>query len=218
MHRRRLWARTIHTLAADVIALIDQLGGQVDLVGHDWGGAITYAVCASSPARVRRAVTLAIPHPATFLRSLAYSRQWRRSWYMGLFQLPGAGHLVRARDSRLDRSAVARLVAGLHARSCPARRASRLPRREPPRTTRVLPCDPPPAVDARRSPAARRGEDHAAAAPAPWCRRDGCIVAPTAVDERWFADRVLEIVPNVGHFLHAEQPAPIAARVTSWLA
>jgi pimeloyl-ACP methyl ester carboxylesterase len=80
----------LDTLAADASALIDQLGGRVSLVGHDWGAAITYAVCALSPSRVRRAVTLAMPHPGTFLRSLAYSAQWRRSWYMALFQLPGA--------------------------------------------------------------------------------------------------------------------------------
>ena len=88
----------LETLAADAIALIDRLGGQVDLVGHDWGGAITYTVCAAAPSHVRRAVTLAIPHPATLLRSLAHSKQWKKSWYMGLFQLPGAGYLVRRRE------------------------------------------------------------------------------------------------------------------------
>jgi pimeloyl-ACP methyl ester carboxylesterase len=30
----------LDTLAADALALIDHLGGQVDLVGHDWGGMI----------------------------------------------------------------------------------------------------------------------------------------------------------------------------------
>ena len=50
----------LDTLAADALALIDHLGGQVDLVGHDWGGMITYTVCAAAPSHVRRAVTLAI--------------------------------------------------------------------------------------------------------------------------------------------------------------
>ena len=48
------------------------------------GGAITYTVCAAAPSHVRRAATLAIPHPATLLRSLAHSKQWKKSWYMGL--------------------------------------------------------------------------------------------------------------------------------------
>ena len=91
----------LDTLAADALALIDHLGGQVDLVGHDWGGMITYTVCAAAPSHVRRAVTLAIPHPATFLRSLASSKQWKKSWYMALFQLPGADYLVRRRDLAL---------------------------------------------------------------------------------------------------------------------
>src|SRR5207248_1475056 len=38
---------------------------------------------------------------ATFLRSLAYSKQWKKSWYMVLFQLPGADYLVRRRDLAL---------------------------------------------------------------------------------------------------------------------
>src|SRR5438094_7161758 len=80
----------LDTLASDALALIDRLGAQVDLVGHDWGGMITYTVCAAAPSHVCRAVTLAIPRPATFLRSLAHSKQWKKSWYMGLFQLPGA--------------------------------------------------------------------------------------------------------------------------------
>jgi pimeloyl-ACP methyl ester carboxylesterase len=42
----------LDTLAADALALIDHLGGQVDLVGHDWGGMITYTVCAAArPSR-----------------------------------------------------------------------------------------------------------------------------------------------------------------------
>src|SRR5213075_57815 len=58
----------LDTLAADAVAL----------VGHDWGGAITYTVCAAAPSHVRRAVTLAIPHPATLLRSLASTKQWKK--------------------------------------------------------------------------------------------------------------------------------------------
>ena len=46
---------------------------------------------------------------------------------------------------------------------------------------------------------------------------DGCIVPPTDEDRRWFDARVLEVVPNLGHFLHVEAPATIAARVTRWL-
>jgi pimeloyl-ACP methyl ester carboxylesterase len=47
---------------------------------------------------------------------------------------------------------------------------------------------------------------------------DGCVLPPREPDGRYLRDRSLEIVPNAGHFLHLEQPAAIAARVTGWLA
>ena len=93
----------LETLAHDVIELLEELGEPVDLVGHDWGAVITYAVCALAPERVRRAATLAVPHPLTMLRALRSPAQLRRSWYMLLFQLPGAERLVRARDLALIR-------------------------------------------------------------------------------------------------------------------
>jgi len=39
----------LDTLAADALALIDRLSGQVDLFGGDWGGAITALLPASWP-------------------------------------------------------------------------------------------------------------------------------------------------------------------------
>src|SRR5207249_11996063 len=63
----------LDTLAADALALIDRLGGQVDLVGHDWGGEITYTVCAAAPSHVRRAGHArdsAPGHPHTLARPL----------------------------------------------------------------------------------------------------------------------------------------------------
>src|SRR5438445_6396392 len=79
-------------LTSDVLALIERWspGRAVELVGHDWGGAITYDACVTAPERIERAVTLAIPHPLTFMSRLTRPAQLRRSWYMGLFQLPGS--------------------------------------------------------------------------------------------------------------------------------
>src|SRR5438552_17971270 len=87
----------LDTLAADALALIDPLGAPVALVGHDWGGMITYTVCAAAPSHVRRAVTLAIPHPDTFLRSLVSSKQCKKSWYMPVYLRRSAHKLVRRR-------------------------------------------------------------------------------------------------------------------------
>jgi pimeloyl-ACP methyl ester carboxylesterase len=57
------------SLTSDVLALIDRWspGRAVELGGHDWGALITYHACVTAPERIERAVTLAFPHPLTFL-------------------------------------------------------------------------------------------------------------------------------------------------------
>lgn len=56
-------------LGGDVIALIEALGEQrAILIGHDWGASAAYAAANLKPERVARMVTLAIPHPAAFLK------------------------------------------------------------------------------------------------------------------------------------------------------
>src|SRR3954468_7336625 len=89
-------------LTSEGLALIDRWspGRAVELVGHDWGALITYDACVTAPERIERAVTLAVPHPLTFL-SRPRLTQLRRSWYMGLFQLPGSGLIATARDLAL---------------------------------------------------------------------------------------------------------------------
>lgn len=79
------------TLASDVAALIDALGGggPVHLVGQDWGAIISYAVLAAFPERVRRAVVMAVPHPAEVARSLLIPKHVHRSFHWWFFQLPG---------------------------------------------------------------------------------------------------------------------------------
>lgn len=79
------------TLANDVVALVDALNGDeaVFLVGQDWGAAIAYGVLGAYPQRVRRAVILAVPHPAEIRRTLRRSpRHVLRSFHWFLYQLP----------------------------------------------------------------------------------------------------------------------------------
>jgi pimeloyl-ACP methyl ester carboxylesterase len=209
----------LEALAGDVVALIDRWVGttRVDLIGHDWGAAITYALCALFPDRIRRAVTLALPHPLAFLRKLGTAAQARRSWYMGLFQLPGSGLLARARDlaliDRLWRTWSPGFVldddrrVALHAclaDSLPAPlqyyRAiarplagfgTRLRRLAPPITVPLLQL---------------HGAD------------DGCVLPPTRPDAQRFAAAYrYDVIDGVGHFLHLERPRAIAAAASAWL-
>lgn len=208
----------IRTLAQDTIALIAELDrrlgcGPVDLIGHDWGAVITYAVCALAPERVRRAVAMAVPHPLSMVRALASPVQLARSWYMGLFQLPGAERLVRANDLALidrlwrawspgfalDEARRDELHACLAA-SLPA----------PLAYYRALP---------RNLGISRRLGRGPLAPPILQLHggRDGCIAPRDFADDRRFVRRERAVVANAGHFLHLEQPAAIAARVTAWL-
>jgi pimeloyl-ACP methyl ester carboxylesterase len=90
------------TLATDIKGLIEALGGgaPVDLIGQDWGAAISYGVLGAFPELIRRAVILAVPHPVQINRTLRRSpRHVLRSFHWFLFQLPWLPErLLKARD------------------------------------------------------------------------------------------------------------------------
>lgn len=92
---------SVATLAADVAALHEALGGDENavLVGHDWGAIIGYAA-AAEPGRFRRLVTLAVPPPGTAAKAFLSYDQLRRSFYVMLFQTPLAEFAVRDQDLR----------------------------------------------------------------------------------------------------------------------
>jgi epoxide hydrolase 4 len=87
-------------LVADIAALIDQLGGQVEaLVAHDWGGAVAWNIAAQQPQRLRRLVIVNSPHPATFLRGLQQDpEQQAASAYMNFLCRPDAEALLAEND------------------------------------------------------------------------------------------------------------------------
>jgi len=77
------------TLAADVAGLIDELGGRVNLVGHDWGGLVAWHVALEYPEKVARFTAIAAPHPVRYWEVLWSSRrQFRMSLYVLGFQIP----------------------------------------------------------------------------------------------------------------------------------
>jgi pimeloyl-ACP methyl ester carboxylesterase len=200
----------------DALELLDRWSPDqpAAVVGHDWGAVHTYLACLVARGRVARAVTLALPHPLTFLRQLFSAAQLRRSWYLALLQLPGARRLIAARRFALvdllwrrwsprfslPLSARAELHACLAASgSAPIRyyrptiaTIASLRRLGQPISTPLLQL---------------HGAD------------DGCVLPPKLDDERRYSGpRTLAIVPGVGHFLHVEAPDAIAELVGAWLA
>jgi pimeloyl-ACP methyl ester carboxylesterase len=79
-------------LVGDVLAMAEQLGwARFDAVGHDWGAAVSWAVAAAHPERVRTLTAVSVPHPAAFGQALKEDDdQQRRSAYIGKFQETGA--------------------------------------------------------------------------------------------------------------------------------
>ena len=85
-------------LVGDVFLLADALGIETfTIVGHDWGGAIAWAVALTGQhVRVTRAIIANAPHPAIFPRLLYTDKEQREaSQYIRGFRDPANDDLVR---------------------------------------------------------------------------------------------------------------------------
>ena len=106
----------LQTVAGDVAQLIAAAGyDSAHVVGHDWGGAVAWAVAAWHPQRLRRLVVINLPHPLAMADALARFnlRQYLRSSYVAYFQLP------RLPEWSLSRNHFALLKRGLQRSSLP---------------------------------------------------------------------------------------------------
>ena len=104
---RSRFAYGIKQLVADGVALIDEIGGPVHLVGHDWGGAVSWAIAVRHRDQVASLVAVSLGHPRAWLPSMIISDQARRSYYMAPFQTSWAEHAFKQRGGwgeRLMRS------------------------------------------------------------------------------------------------------------------
>jgi pimeloyl-ACP methyl ester carboxylesterase len=102
----------LRTVAEDAADLIQAMGYEsASVVGHDWGGAVAWALAAWHPRLVTRLVTINLPHPLAMADAVARGNllQYLRSWYVGLFQVP------RFPEWLLGRSGFALLMRGLTA-------------------------------------------------------------------------------------------------------
>ena len=62
---------SIDRLSEDVIGLIDHCGRETAmLVGHDWGGAVTWWTAARFPDRIARLSILNVPHPVVMRKHI----------------------------------------------------------------------------------------------------------------------------------------------------
>ena len=83
-------AYTTDTLVDDIFALADSLGlERFGLVGHDWGGAISWPAALRRDPRLTRLAIINAPHPLIFQKSLIESAEQRAaSQYISAFRSP----------------------------------------------------------------------------------------------------------------------------------
>lgn len=85
---REVSAYALPALVGDVLALLDAAEvDRADVLGHDWGGGVAWALAAWHPDRVRTLTVASTPHPRALVAAMPHG-QALRSWYMGAFQLP----------------------------------------------------------------------------------------------------------------------------------
>ena len=94
-----LGAYRIGQVVTDLEQLLGSLGvdGPVDVVGHDWGAGVSWAMATTRPERVRRHVALSVGHLTAFMR--AGLDQKRRSTYMLVWQVPVLSERLLAQDN-----------------------------------------------------------------------------------------------------------------------
>ncbi|MDJ0467381.1 alpha/beta fold hydrolase [Rhodococcoides fascians] len=78
----------VGALVDDVVALIDEIGAPVHVVGHDWGAMVAWVTAGRHPDLVSSLTAFSVPHPGSFITALLTSRQILHSWYFAFFQLP----------------------------------------------------------------------------------------------------------------------------------
>jgi pimeloyl-ACP methyl ester carboxylesterase len=206
----------LDTLVDDVLAIGHSFGERFALIGHDWGAAITYGAIARPSAPVTAAVTLSVPHPASFARALLVDRrQLARSAYMAFFQLGRfAERRVSADDFRFIDSLWNRWSPSLGPH--PAIAAAKA----------ALAPSFPAALEyyrafARSPGKLRQLERRPIRVPTLHLtgRDDGCIGPDVGDDElRWFRGPFQRrVIDGAGHFLVLERPDEVSRHALDWI-
>eukprot|EP00762_Andalucia_godoyi_P003955 ANDGO_05626.mRNA.1 Epoxide hydrolase 1 len=87
-------------LLEDIKLLVDALGYThiSCLVGHDWGGAVSWNFAHAYPELVQKMMILNAPHPRLFMKNMTLHQAFVRSWYIFFIQLPYLPELLLTMD------------------------------------------------------------------------------------------------------------------------
>ena len=82
---------------ADMLAVIDALDVErCDVISHDWGAAVGWALASLAPQRVRRLVAMSVGHPNALRERTIEQRE--KAWYQLLFCFEGVAEELLRRD------------------------------------------------------------------------------------------------------------------------
>jgi epoxide hydrolase 4 len=92
-------AYKLEVLIMDIALLIKSLTtDKIILVGHDWGGAVSWSLSMYHPELIDKMVILNMPHPQVMKDTLKSDmRQKLSSWYVGFFQVPWLPEFLSSR-------------------------------------------------------------------------------------------------------------------------
>ena len=89
----------IEALVQDIVDLINQLGGPVVLVGHDWGGGLAWAVASLHPELIDKLVIMNAPHLNVFRDLLLNDPEQADAFsYAEFFASEGSEDVLAAND------------------------------------------------------------------------------------------------------------------------
>jgi len=210
---------SLKTQRAELAALLDALElDRVDIVAHDWSALVALALAFEAPERVRRLVTVAVPHP--FIRmSPALVRTMPAMWFDFVLAAPGVGpaSLRRGRQRILrmlltDYCARARSADELEGYLAPYRHAARARAGSALYRQLILPTFL--AIIAGRYRRRRLRVPTLVVYGA-----DDPIVARMGMRDasRWADDLELCAVAGASHFVPEEQPAELARVIRAFL-
>ena len=95
--------------ALDIVAAVGHGERRFHLVGHDWGGSLSWIIADRWPERVASLTMLSRPHPASFARAMKEDpEQPHRSRHHHELLDPGAGQRLLAENGKWVRDRLAR--------------------------------------------------------------------------------------------------------------
>ena len=191
------------------------------LIGHDWGAIAGYGAVASDPAAFARFVALAVPPTAALASGIFSYAQLKRSFYIWFIQQVGIAEATVIGPGFFES-----LWADWSPGYDPTDDIAEL--RQQVNADNIADVIAPYRASFNPAFADPAAEAEAAATmqppPVPTLylhgATDGALGAELLTDVGAHlpaAGSAFEIIDGVGHFLHLEQPALIAAKITDWL-